>query len=82
MGATARSTAVRATPGAYLGPLSEREKEVLHQLAAGLRRAEIAIALGITESTVHFHLRRLRAKLQARTLAHAVSLGYRKGVLP
>lgn len=44
-------------------------------------RPEIAAALGIDEETVKLHTRMLRRKTGARTLAQAVAIACREGVL-
>ena len=45
------------------GLLSEREKQILRNLAGGASNAEIASALNITESTVRTHFQRILRKL-------------------
>lgn len=42
-----------------VGPLSDREREVLAWTAAGRRQIEIAATLGLSERTVENHLRRI-----------------------
>jgi NarL family two-component system response regulator LiaR len=60
-------------------PLTEREMEVLQQLALGKSNKEIASALVITEKTVRTHVSNILAKLgvASRTQAalHAVRIG-------
>ena len=63
------------------GALTEREAEVLALLADGLNGPEIANRLGISPETVKSHAGNLKLRLGARTLAHAVSIGYRRGLL-
>lgn len=53
-------------------PLSEREREILQQLARGYRYKEIADALGISLDTVRTHLRRIYEKLQVHSRTEAV----------
>ncbi|MBD2524679.1 response regulator transcription factor [Nostoc sp. FACHB-133] len=43
--------------------LTEREQEVVCQMARGLGNHDIAAALNITESTVKFHINRILSKL-------------------
>jgi len=43
--------------------LTDREREVLLQMVAGLSNKEIAVALGVTERTVEFHVGNLLRKL-------------------
>ena len=45
--------------------LTDREREVLELVTAGLRNKEIAARLSITENTVKFHLRNILEKLHA-----------------
>ena len=57
-----------------LPELSEREREVLNELARGARNAEIARTLGVTEHTVKFHISKLLKKAGARNRAELISL--------
>jgi len=54
-------------------PLSERELEVLHLLAAGLSNREIAHKLVISLGTAKTHVHNVCSKLGARSRAHAVA---------
>lgn len=54
-------------------PLSSRETEVLRELVAGARNAEIAARLGISERTVKAHLATIYLKLGVETRAAAVA---------
>ncbi len=53
-------------------PLSPRERDVLGQLAKGLRYAEIADQLGIAPRTVSTHIHHLYEKLHVHSAAGAV----------
>lgn len=58
-----------------------REIEVLQLVADGLANREIGNHLFLSEETVKSHVRHLLAKLQARSRAHAVSVGFRRGIV-
>ncbi len=70
------------------GPLQEleqeptaRETEVLQLISDGLVNREIGVRLFLSEETVKSHVRHLLAKLQARSRAHAVAVGFRRGLI-
>ncbi len=58
-----------------------REIEVLQLVADGLVNREIGQRLFLSEETVKSHVRHLLAKLQARSRAHAVAVGFRRGLI-
>ena len=58
-----------------------RELEVLQLVSEGLVNRDIGKALFLSEETVKSHVRHLLAKLQARSRAHAVAIGFRRGLL-
>ncbi|MFI8854553.1 LuxR C-terminal-related transcriptional regulator [Streptomyces sp. NPDC053499] len=62
-----------ATPEG-LNALHPRELHVLEQVALGRRNREIAGALGISESTVKFHVSNILAKLGATTRGEAAAM--------
>lgn len=62
-----------------IGPLSDREREVLSWTAAGRRQVEIAATLGLSERTVENHLRRIRKRLGVTTTAQAIRVAIRNG---
>ena len=72
----------------FQGPLREleqeptmREVEVLQLISDGLVNREIGVRLFLSEETVKSHVRHLLAKLQARSRAHAVAVGFRRGII-
>ena len=58
-----------------------REIQVLQLISDGLANREIGQHLFLSEETVKSHVRHLLAKLQARSRAHAVAIGFRRGIL-
>ncbi|GGG54299.1 response regulator transcription factor [Paenibacillus radicis (ex Gao et al. 2016)] len=70
-------TGSRNASAAVFEPLTERESEVLQQMAYGLRNEEIASALYIGESTVKTHVHRILQKLGAEDRTQAVVFAIR-----
>jgi DNA-binding NarL/FixJ family response regulator len=66
---------------AALDALTERELQVLQLLAQGLANKQIALALGISEHTVKFHVSGIYAKLGAASRTEAVRQGVRQGLI-
>ena len=60
--------------------LSPRQREILALVAAGRTSKEIASALGISESTVNWHLANAFERLGASSRAEAVALAMREEV--
>lgn len=61
------------------GPLTDREAEVIGLLAKGLANKQIAVALGISEHTVKFHVSSIYTKLNVTNRTEAVREGLRGG---
>ncbi|MFJ9807968.1 response regulator [Streptomyces sp. NPDC101158] len=68
--------------GAAAPSLTDRERDILGQLAHGLGNREIARALFISEATVKTHLGRIYAKLGVDTRAGAVAVAKERRLLP
>jgi DNA-binding NarL/FixJ family response regulator len=62
-------------------PLTERERQVLEQLALGKTNKEIASELVITERTVKFHVSSILSKLGAGNRTEAVTIAARDGLV-
>ncbi len=62
--------------------LTEREREVLALLAAGLSNAAIAQQLTVSVHTVRNHVANLSAKLGAHSKLEALAIAVREGLLP
>jgi len=61
--------------------LTEREIEILRQVAAGNANKMIADNLSISEQTVKAHVRNILSKLGANDRTHAVTIGLRRGII-
>jgi DNA-binding NarL/FixJ family response regulator len=61
--------------------LTEREIEVLSQIAGGNRNRDIAEKLFITEETVKVHIKHIMEKLGASDRTQAVAIGLRRGII-
>jgi DNA-binding NarL/FixJ family response regulator len=62
-----------------LAQLTERERDVLQQVAAGKSNTEIAAALYLSVATVKTHISRLLDKLDCRDRAQLVVVAYETG---
>jgi DNA-binding NarL/FixJ family response regulator len=61
--------------------LTQRELEVLQQIARGLRNKEIGAELGIAEDTVKMHVKSILMKLGVNDRTEAVTLALRRGII-
>ena len=61
--------------------LTEREIEVLGQIAGGNRNRDIAARLFISEETVKVHIKHIMEKLGASDRTQAVAIGVRRGII-
>lgn len=62
-------------------PLTEREQEVLQQMAFGLRNAEIAESLCVSEGTVKTHVHSILRKFGVEDRTQAVVMALRQGIV-
>jgi DNA-binding NarL/FixJ family response regulator len=69
------------SPPSGLEELTQREIEVLTQIAQGRSNAEIAAALFLGESTIKTHVGRILQKLDVRDRAQAVIYAYESGLV-
>jgi len=61
--------------------LTEREIEVLREVAAGNANKLIAFHLSISEETVKAHMKSILAKLAANDRTHAVTIALKRGII-
>lgn len=71
--------ALRAREGG--DPPSSVQLQVLRWLSHGLSLPEVAHQLGMNINTVKTHVRRLYARLEVGRAAHAVRVGFERGLL-
>jgi DNA-binding CsgD family transcriptional regulator len=72
----------QATAGGPVGPLSDREREIVALLAGGASDAQIAGRLFLSVNTVRSHLERIRDKTGARRRAELVRYAIQAGIDP
>ncbi|WP_116948656.1 response regulator [Jiangella endophytica] len=73
--------AAKPVPNSRLNALTEREREVLELVAAGLSNDEIADRLVLSPATAKTHVSRILTKLGARDRAQLVVLAYEAGLV-
>ncbi len=77
---TRRSALPRHRAAARADDLTERELDVLRQMATGASNPEIAAALVVSEATVKTHVGSIFAKLGVRDRAGAIVYAYQHGI--
>ncbi|MGO3885352.1 MAG: response regulator [Mycetocola sp.] len=77
----ARTRATVATDAVTLNGLTDREREVLTEVAQGKSNGEIASALFISEQTVKTHVSKILSKLECRDRVQAVIAAYDAGLV-
>ena len=76
-----RQTRRASQPTAPAATLTEREKEVLNQIAQGKTNKDIAVALSIAENTVKNHLKNILEKLHLENRVQAATYALREGLI-
>ncbi|MEV3984869.1 response regulator transcription factor [Nonomuraea sp. NPDC049758] len=71
----------RPEPGPELNALTEREREVMGLVAAGLSNDEIAARLVLSPATAKTHVSRIMTKLGVRDRAQLVVVAYEAGMI-
>jgi DNA-binding NarL/FixJ family response regulator len=66
---------------ALLEGLTEREVEVMREIAAGRSNSEVAEALFLSEHTVKTHISRILGKLSLRDRTQIVVVAYESGLV-
>jgi DNA-binding NarL/FixJ family response regulator len=68
-------------PAVRLDELTDREREVMTLIGAGLSNQEIAERLVVSPATAKTHVSRVMSKLEARDRAQVVVLAYESGLI-
>lgn len=74
--------ALPATDAPEIAALTQRERQILGLLAAGLTNAEIGESLNVSPNTVASHLKNLYSKIQVHSRSEAAAFAVRHGVSP
>jgi DNA-binding NarL/FixJ family response regulator len=61
--------------------LTNREIEVLKQVAEGNANKLVAVRLEISEETVKAHMKNILSKLNANDRTHAVTIALKRGII-
>ena len=61
--------------------LTEREVQILQQMANGRSTRHLVELLGLTENTIETHRRKILKKLNAANMIEAVTIAFRKKIL-
>lgn len=61
--------------------LTQRETEVLQEVAAGNANKAVAQHLGVSEETVKAHMKSILSKLGANDRTHAVTIALKRGII-
>ena len=70
-----------APAGSLIDPLTAREEEILYAMAEGLSNKDIALRLGIAETTVKTHATNLFSKLEVKRRGQAVARAKELGLI-
>ena len=62
--------------------LSPRESEIIHYTANGYTAKEIAKLIGLQYRTIEVYVGKIRKKLAAKNIAHAVYIALKNNMLP
>jgi DNA-binding NarL/FixJ family response regulator len=61
--------------------VTPREVEVITLMSQGMRNKEIAASLGISDETVHVHLKSIFTKLRVNDRTGAMNVALRRGII-
>ena len=74
-----RNQSKASKPASLIDELTEREREILEGLAAGLSNKEIGQKLFLSEKTVKHYMTNILQKLQVRNRVEAALLAQKSG---